>query len=104
MDLNYNIEVREEEVYIELEGDLDIYSCDDFKEASIKVVEENKLDLVIDAKDLVYIDSTGLGALISIYKRVKEHQNKIIIENLKPNVQKIFAITDLDKIFEIKGA
>ena len=104
MDLNYNIEVRENEVYIQLEGDLDIYSCDKFKEDSIKVVEKNKLDLIIDAKELVYIDSTGLGALISIYKRVKEHQNKIIIENLKPNVQKIFAITDLDKIFEIKGA
>lgn len=103
MELNYEIEVTKDKILIELKGDLDIYSCDKFKEDTLKEISLNAADIYINADNLVYIDSTGLGALISIYKEVNEHQKEIIIENLKPNVKKIFEITDLDKLFLIKG-
>lgn len=102
MALNYDMNKKHGELVIDLEGDLDIYSCTDFKETVNNEVIKNPADILIEAKDLDYIDSTGLGVLISIYKHIKESGHNIAIKDLKPNVKKIFLITDLDKIFDIK--
>lgn len=85
------------------EGDIDIYTSNKFKERVIHSYEKNKGDIYIDGTKLEYVDSTGLGALISILKKVKEADNQIIITNLKPNIRKLFDITELDKLFTIRG-
>lgn len=86
------------------EGDMDIYTSAIFKDQVIKSYEETKVDLLIDGVGLDYIDSTGLGALISILKLVKESDHKIYLSNIKPNIRKLFDITELDKLFIIRGA
>ncbi|HEY8362886.1 MAG TPA: STAS domain-containing protein [Tissierellaceae bacterium] len=84
-------------------GEIDIYTSSKFKEEVLKHYNSKKKDIEIDGKELSYIDSTGLGALISILKRLKEDNLKIYISNLKPNIRKIFDITELDKLFIIRG-
>ena len=59
--------------------------------------------IIVNCENLSYIDSTGLGAFISIYKHIKEKGEKLVITGLKPHIKKIFLITDLDKVFEIEG-
>lgn len=85
------------------EGDVDIYTSSDFKDQVLKAFEENTTDLLIDGKKLEYVDSTGLGSLISILKRVKEKEKNIYLTNIKPNIRKLFSITELDKLFIIRG-
>lgn len=85
------------------EGDMDIYTSAEFKDQALKSFEEIKADMLIDGDKLDYIDSTGLGALIGILKKVKEDNNKIYLSNIKPNIRKLFDITELDKLFIIRG-
>lgn len=80
-------------------GDLDIYTCDEFKERVLKAYRSRKSDIEIDGRDLDYVDSTGLGVLISILKEVREDEYNIYISDVKPNIRKIFDITKLDKLF-----
>lgn len=105
MSFNTNVKYNELENLwvIEPEGDMDIYTSADFKDKIIKVFEEKKADLLVDGQGLDYIDSTGLGALIGILKRVKESDHKIYLSNIKPNIRKLFNITELDKLFIIRG-
>lgn len=84
-------------------GDIDIYTSTDFKDQVLKAFEERNTDLLIDGKKLEYVDSTGLGSLISILKRVKEKEKNIYLVNIKPNIRKLFSITELDKLFIIRG-
>lgn len=81
-------------------GELDIYQSEKFKEEVLKKYEENKLDIVFDFNKLEYVDSTGLGALIYIYREISD-KNKIKIIGVKPNIRKLFTITKLDTMFEI---
>ena len=53
--------------------------------------------------NLDYIDSTGLGVMIGVLKRIKVQNKEIYIESPKDNVKKIFSITGLDKIFKMEG-
>lgn len=101
MGLNYDINEETDLIKISLEGDLDAYSSDEFKEAVLKKIPSSK-DILINARKLNFIDSTGLGSLISIYNNIKEQEKTISIEDIKPNVKQIFEITELDKLFNIK--
>lgn len=101
MGLNYDIHEEENLIKISLDGDLDAYSSDEFKEAVLKKAPSSK-DILINARKLNFIDSTGLGSLISIYNNIKEQEKTISIEEIKPNVKQIFEITELDKLFNIK--
>lgn len=101
MGLNYDINEEKDLIKISLDGDLDAYSSDEFKEAVLNKVSSSK-DILINAKKLNFIDSTGLGSLISIYNTIKEQDKNISIEEIKPNVKQIFEITELNKLFNIK--
>lgn len=85
------------------EGEIDIYTSPKFKQKVLDAFDKDEKDLLIDCTKLDYMDSTGLGALIYILKKVKEKDNKIYIENIKPNIKKLFDITKLDKLFIIRG-
>lgn len=88
---------------IKLNGEIDIYNAPDLKESLTELIEERQGDIIIDCEDLKYIDSTGLGVLISILKKVKGYDGVIKIVNLKPYINKIFNITGLDKIFILEA-
>lgn len=101
MELKVDLRQEGDKLFVDLQGDLDINSNKEFKEKvnSVKGVK----NITVNCENLSYIDSTGLGAFISIYKHIKEKGEKLVITGLKPHIKKIFLITDLDKVFEIEG-
>lgn len=84
-----------------LSGEIDIYTCQTFKNELNEVVNSYKGDLYIDCTELSYIDSTGLGILVGALKEIRKENNNIYICNLKDNIKKLFIITGLDKLFII---
>jgi len=87
---------------VTLSGEVDVYNAPVLKETLHGLLDEKNTDIIIDCKELKYIDSTGLGVLIGVLKRVKDEDGNITIINLKPYIKKIFTITGLDKIFLIE--
>lgn len=87
---------------VRLYGEVDIYNADSLKSELHSLIDEKKADIVLDCTSLKYIDSTGLGVLVSALKKVKEAEKQIRIISLKPYIAKIFTLTGLDKIFLIE--
>jgi len=88
---------------IHLEGELDVSSADKLKEYLHNLADEKILDMKMNLENLDYIDSTGLGVMIGVLKKLKTDNKEIYILNPKNNVKKIFTITGLDKIFKMEG-
>ena len=86
---------------VELSGEIDIYNSVEMKDMLNQLIEENVADIHVDCSKLGYIDSTGLGALVGVLKRAKSHNKSIYLTNVKPNILKLFQITNLDKVFII---
>lgn len=93
---------KEKFLLIEVKGDLDIYSEDEFRSFIEKEIEGADKDMVIDIKDLDYLDSTGLGLFMKIYKIAKEKDKTVSIINPKENILKLFKITDLTDAFNME--
>ncbi|WP_455543738.1 STAS domain-containing protein [Intestinibacter sp.] len=88
---------------VSVTGELDVSTADQFKEYLHKLIDEDIKNIRFDLEGLDYIDSTGLGVIIGILKRIKVENKEIYIKSPRDNVKKIFSITGLDKIFKMEG-
>lgn len=57
------------------------------------------VDVVLDLGDLLYIDSSGLAALIEVRKHLSAKAKAIRIEAVSPQVQKLFELTQIGSLF-----
>ncbi|WZL73169.1 STAS domain-containing protein [Clostridiaceae bacterium 35-E11] len=88
---------------MDLTGEIDIYTANTLKESLTKILDERNENIRINCLELQYIDSTGLGVLIGILKKLKKNDKNIIIANPRSNISKLLQITGLNKIFIIEG-
>ena len=101
--INSIIDTKNDFWEVSLAGELDVSTADELKKSIHKLVDEKNIDMKLNLENLDYIDSTGLGVMIGILKRLKIENKEVYIEKPKNNVRKIFNITGLDKVFKMEG-
>ena len=101
--INAIIDTKNDFWEVSLAGELDVSTADELKKSLHKLVDEKNIDMKLNLENLDYIDSTGLGVMIGILKRLKIENKEVYIEKPKNNVRKIFNITGLDKVFKMEG-
>ncbi len=84
-------------------GTLDIESADDFRQTFARALESGVTQLFVDLGEVSYIDSTGLGSLMQLYREAKSRGGKTWFYGMTPPVQEIFSLTRLDKIVALYG-
>lgn len=83
------------------EGSLDADNVAPFKQAAYDVVNKGALEIILDASKLEFVDSMGLGVLISLLRRLKQQDGDIKIVSLSSDVKTIFEITRLYRLFDV---
>lgn len=83
------------------QGSLDSDSIASFKKTAYDMFEKGTVKYVIDASGIDFVDSMGLGVLISLLRKVKQENGDIKIASLTPDVQTIFEITRLYRLFDV---
>ena len=86
---------------LNLEGRLDLTSASSLKDASREILENDSKKMILNLNKVDFINSSGLGALVSILKDVRNSQGSMRLTNLAPYVKEIFDITQLTNIFDI---
>ncbi|TDT71502.1 anti-sigma B factor antagonist [Hypnocyclicus thermotrophus] len=86
---------------IDIQGEIDVYTSIDLKLELNNLVDNGSHKLIIDLENVTYMDSSGLGVLVALLKRIKTEEGQLKLLNLPPSVAKIFELTRLTKFFEI---
>jgi anti-sigma B factor antagonist len=84
-----------------LSGRLDLASGSSLKENLKRLFEKNVTSVHLNMAEVEFINSSGLGALVSIMKEVRLLKGRLTLSNMASYVQEIFEITQLSHIFEI---
>lgn len=58
--------------------------------------------LLLNFSSVEFLSSAALGKLITLDKKVKAHKGKLKLSNIRPEIYEVFAITKLNKLFDIK--
>lgn len=74
---------------------------DEIREQIIKEFENSNTKLIIDLKGVEYIDSSGFGCFLSIYKAAKSNYGILKFTGAEPAVNSLFETLHLHTIFEI---
>ncbi len=85
------------------EGEIVFENSDPLKkEVKSKIRKNEDIDiLIIDLNLVSYLDSTGVGFLISLLKIMRQRQGKLVLSNLNKKIKKVIKLTRLDDIIEI---
>jgi anti-sigma B factor antagonist len=66
------------------------------------VEKEKRAAVLLNFADVEFLSSAALGKLITLDKKVKASGGKLKLCNIRPQIYEVFAITKLNKLFEIR--
>ncbi|MGL4381512.1 MAG: STAS domain-containing protein [Vibrio sp.] len=94
---------REEgvEIVVPVSRRLDASVALAFKQQVLAVVEQNNHSVLLDFSHVDFIDSSCLGALVSILKSLNG-KGELVLCSLNSNILNLFKLTRMDRIFSIK--
>ncbi len=86
---------------VKIEGEIDLFNSQDLKRDIENLINGGKVKLILDMNKVSYIDSSGLGVLVGINKRVRMRGGFLRLVALPQDIKHLFEITKLDKVFNI---
>lgn len=75
----------------------------EFREKVNDLINKGEKHFVLNFKKCTFVDSTGLGVLVSIYKKCVKINGSFKLHSINPQVMKVFKLTRLDKVFQIEN-
>jgi len=99
--LEFEREDREEVVVLKLKGNLDALTAPELRPTIDDLVANRKSQVVFDLVGLTLIDSSGVGAIVSLFKRVRLLGGDVKIACLANQPKEIFRLLRLDRAFEL---
>lgn len=96
------VATREQDVVvISVEGQLIVANRQDLKQQVLDALEAGDRKFVIDFSETGYIDSSGLGVLVSVSKKIREVGGELRLSGLNEDLRMLFELTKLDTLFNI---
>ena len=87
---------------ITVQGDLVIGDAEtSFKKTVTRLIEEGRVNLLIDLSSVGFLDSSGLGALVRALTNTQKEGGQTKLLNAGPQIRKLLQMTKLDSVFEI---
>jgi anti-sigma B factor antagonist len=97
--MNVKFENKGDVLVCYIDGEIDINTSPAIKKSFDKVIAKKTAKMVINFKDVAYIDSSGLATLVEILKNMKQYGGALKLTNLSCKVKSLFEITKLNKLF-----
>jgi len=94
--------IKEDDVtVVAVEGQLIVGNRQELKEKVLAELEGGGRKFLIDFSSTGYIDSSGLGVLVSLSKKIREQGGELSLAALNDDLRTLFELTKLDTLFQI---
>jgi anti-sigma B factor antagonist len=100
-DLRIDVRSQGNVAVVEPVGFINAHTARDFESALQKLIDQNQNNIVINCKDLAYIASAGLGAIMGFIDQIRENSGDIRICNMNETVFNIFEVLGFTHLYSI---
>lgn len=80
---------------------IDAHNSAELKEHFLNMMEQGDTYILVQLEQVRFIDSSGLGALLSGFKNAESRSGRLSLVHLQPQVLSMFELTRLNRVFEI---
>lgn len=89
---------------IEVDGEIDAHTAPALKEAVARSIDQGERRIVVDLQRVSFMDSSGLGVLVSALKRIEGRGGELRIATASRPIRRVMEITGLDKVLQLYSA
>ncbi len=86
---------------VDVDGQLIVGNRQELKQKVLDELEKGERKFLVDFSDTGYIDSSGLGVLVSLSKKIREQGGELRLASLNEDLRTLFELTKLDTLFRI---
>lgn len=94
-DFQLQTQCTEQDNTIMLQGELDLSKVGDLRQALDPFVADTDRRLILNLKHLQYIDSTGIGVIVSVLKARDVLKAEFVVEEIPPKIKRLFDLTGI---------
>ena len=80
---------------------IDAHNSGELKEYLLQMMDKGENNIIVQLEHVRFIDSSGLGALLSGHKHMAAKSGRFALANIQQQVLSMFELTRLNRIFEI---
>lgn len=99
--LDIQTKTKDEMVFVNIDGDVDLYSSPRVRQTIIDLIQKKKPALLVNLGGVTYMDSSGVATLVEGLQKIKKYGGKLCLYNLQGAVRDVFELSRLDKVFSI---
>src|ERR1700743_39041 len=99
--MSFSITKQGEVVVVDVEGQLIVGNRQEIKQKVLDELEKGERKFLIDFPRTGYIDSSGLGVLVSLSKKIREQGGELRLANLNDDLKTLFEVKKLDTFFQL---
>jgi anti-sigma B factor antagonist len=99
--MGFQVEKSDGITVVDVEGQLIVGNRQELKQKVLEELEGGERKFVIDFANTGYIDSSGLGVLVSLSKKIREQGGELRLAALNEDLRTLFELTKLDTLFKI---
>jgi anti-sigma B factor antagonist len=103
MNIKVDIDKSDDKTVVLVAGEIDAYTAPKLREALLPLAEEPNPDLIVNLKDVSYMDSTGLGVFVGLLKKIRKNDGHLNLVELSERLERLFSITGLNDIIDISS-
>jgi len=86
---------------VDVEGQLIVGNRQELKQTILDELDKGERKFLVDFSNTGYIDSSGLGVLVSLSKKIREQGGELRLSSLNEDLRTLFELTKLDTLFRI---
>jgi anti-sigma B factor antagonist len=99
--MKIDVQESDKSIILQVHGDIEMVSIKQFREELFEIGEKTDKDIEIDLLDVDYIDSSGVGILISLLKLQNKKGKKLIVTKVSSKVHDVLKLSSLTDIFNL---
>ena len=91
----------DKEIFVTVTGEIDAYTAPKLREELLPLSEGHHKVITVNLKDVSYMDSTGLGVFVGLFKQLNKNDGELKLVELSDRLKRLFKITGLSTIMNI---
>ena len=91
----------DEAIVVVVVGELTLREAPAFHSALLELCEESPKHLVVELSEVSFIDSSGVGTLTDVFRKMNQRGGRLALVGLRKMVRSVFEITRLDQFLAI---
>ncbi|MFJ7726065.1 anti-sigma factor antagonist [Neobacillus sp. NPDC097160] len=103
MNIRIDKQQNDNGIVVMVTGEIDAFTAPKLREELLPLAEEKNQLITVNLKDVSYLDSTGLGVFVGLFKQLKKNDGELKLVELSERLKRLFKITGLSHIMNISA-